>query len=145
MPPSSDKKNRLRIGIDAHALGSGLGGNETYLRCLLLGLRSHPEHDYILYVSHRDAGKIEAMACCIPVIVGRNSALPEVCGEAAHYADVTSEQVLGSAILKLALNELERSGLSESGRKRARAFTLENLAAPTIGAWEKIAAERIGH
>jgi len=49
---------KLRIGIDAHALHSQLGGNETYLRCLLLGLRSHPEHDYILYVSSEDAARL---------------------------------------------------------------------------------------
>ena len=56
--PSSPK--RLRIGIDAHALGSGLGGNETYLRSLLIALRAHPEHDYVLYVSYTGAAEIGA-------------------------------------------------------------------------------------
>ncbi|MCE9587678.1 MAG: glycosyltransferase family 4 protein [Verrucomicrobia bacterium] len=58
MATSSISKKRLRIGIDAHALGSNLGGNETYLRCLLQGLNAHPEHDYVLYVSHSTANRI---------------------------------------------------------------------------------------
>lgn len=58
MATSSTSKKRLRIGIDAHALGSNLGGNETYLRCLLLGLKSHPEHDYVLYLAHPEAERV---------------------------------------------------------------------------------------
>lgn len=58
MATSSTSKKRLRIGIDAHALGSNLGGNETYLRCLLQGLKSHPEHDYVLYLAHPEAWRI---------------------------------------------------------------------------------------
>jgi|GEM_PF-1355425 len=54
----STSNKRLKIGIDAHALGSNLGGNETYLRCLLQGLNAHPEHDYVLYVSHSTANRI---------------------------------------------------------------------------------------
>lgn len=46
----------MRIGIDAHALGSGLGGNETYLRGLLVELCEHPQHDYVLFVSDDFAG-----------------------------------------------------------------------------------------
>ena len=55
MPSDTPRVRKLRIGIDAHALGSNLGGNETYLRCLLLGLRDHPEHDYVLYLCHPEA------------------------------------------------------------------------------------------
>lgn len=55
MPLDTTSVRKLRIGIDAHALGSNLGGNETYLRCLLLGLRDHPEHDYVLYLCHPEA------------------------------------------------------------------------------------------
>lgn len=50
----------LRIGIDAHALGSNLGGNETYLRCLLQGLKAHPEHHYVLYLAHPEAERVAA-------------------------------------------------------------------------------------
>lgn len=44
----------MRVGIDAHAIGTGAGGNETYMRELLYGLRDHvPELDVIAYL-HRD-------------------------------------------------------------------------------------------
>ena len=82
---------------------------------------------------------IEAMACGTPVIVGRNSALPEVCGDAAHYADVSSHEHLGAAILELALNGEERLRLSKLGLAQARSFTLENLTLPTVQSWERIA------
>lgn len=82
---------------------------------------------------------IEAMACGTPVLVGRNSALPEICGEAVKYADVTSAEELGRAIRELALNEEEQKALSSAGIVRARSFSLENLINPTLHAWESIA------
>lgn len=46
----------MRIGIDAHALGSNLGGNETYTRNLIRGLGAvDPEGDYTLLLSSRHA------------------------------------------------------------------------------------------
>jgi len=42
----------VRVGIDAHALGSNLGGNETYTRNLIRGLgKVDPEGDYTLLLS----------------------------------------------------------------------------------------------
>lgn len=41
----------LRIGIDAHTIGSRLGGNETYILDVLAALDAHPEHTYYVYVS----------------------------------------------------------------------------------------------
>lgn len=41
----------MRIAIDAHAIGSGAGGNETYMRELLLALDAHaPELDVVAVV-----------------------------------------------------------------------------------------------
>ena len=40
----------MNIGIDAHQLGSAVGGNETYMRCLLTGLRRiDHEHTYSIW------------------------------------------------------------------------------------------------
>ncbi|HRI87682.1 MAG TPA: glycosyltransferase, partial [Candidatus Hydrogenedentes bacterium] len=40
----------LRIGIDAHAIGTRAGGNETYMRELLFALReTAPESDIVVY------------------------------------------------------------------------------------------------
>jgi glycosyltransferase involved in cell wall biosynthesis len=48
---------RLRIGIDAHAIGSRLGGNETYILDILAALEDHPEHSYYVYVSDSAAAE----------------------------------------------------------------------------------------
>ena len=46
----------MRIGIDAHYLGSQAGGNETYVRNLLLGLRElAPPAQFVVFV-HPDHG-----------------------------------------------------------------------------------------
>jgi glycosyltransferase involved in cell wall biosynthesis len=82
---------------------------------------------------------IEAMACGTPVIVGENSALPEVCGQAARYSEVTDPVRLGRDILALSLDEEERRNLSVEGTHRAGSFTLVRLTLPTLRAWESIA------
>lgn len=56
--------NRLRIGIDAHAVGSRLGGNETYMLDLLRGLSEFPQHDYFIYVT--DAKSRERVRALVP-------------------------------------------------------------------------------
>ncbi len=45
----------LRIGIDAHAIGSRLGGNETYILDVLSALESHREHEYFVYATDAKA------------------------------------------------------------------------------------------
>jgi glycosyltransferase involved in cell wall biosynthesis len=48
--PSTAK--RPRVGIDAHALGSGLGGNETYIRNVIRALVTvDPDGAYTLFLS----------------------------------------------------------------------------------------------
>ena len=42
----------MRIGIDAHVLGSRAGGNETYMRALLKAMHTHaPETDLCAFIS----------------------------------------------------------------------------------------------
>ena len=48
-PPTA---KRPTVGIDAHALGSGLGGNETYIRNVIRALATvDPDGDYTLFLS----------------------------------------------------------------------------------------------
>ncbi|MBN2308393.1 MAG: glycosyltransferase family 4 protein [Candidatus Hydrogenedentes bacterium] len=55
---------RLRLGIDAHAIGTKAGGNETYMRELLAALREHPaaDVDAVAYVSPAVEADPEAVA-----------------------------------------------------------------------------------
>lgn len=53
----------LRIGIDAHAIGSRLGGNETYILDVLASLEEHPQHRYFVYVTD-EAAAAKAREIC---------------------------------------------------------------------------------
>ena len=53
----------LRIGIDAHAIGSRLGGNETYIRGLIEALAGHPRHQYIVFVTDAEAAAVVHRLC----------------------------------------------------------------------------------
>lgn len=53
----------LRIGIDAHAIGSRLGGNETYVLDVLASLENHPNHRYFIYVTD-EAAAVRAREVC---------------------------------------------------------------------------------
>jgi len=46
----------LRVGIDAHAIGTRLGGNESYIMSVIEGLKEHPQHAYFVYVTDDEAG-----------------------------------------------------------------------------------------
>jgi glycosyltransferase involved in cell wall biosynthesis len=53
----------VRIGIDAHALGTGAGGNETFVRQLLHGLAAaDPDLDVVAYVHPEVHGDATAAA-----------------------------------------------------------------------------------
>jgi hypothetical protein len=46
----------MRIAIDAHSIGTGLGGNETYAASLVEALAEIDQRNsYTIYVSKRDA------------------------------------------------------------------------------------------
>jgi len=65
---------------------------------------------------------LEAMAAGTPVVVGDNSSLPEVVGEAGLYSDATDAGDI-SAKIKLLLQDADlRHDLSRRGKKRARSF-----------------------
>jgi hypothetical protein len=60
LPPSH---RPLRIGIDAHAIGSRLGGNETYILDVLASLEAHPEHKYFVYATDAAAADRVRQVC----------------------------------------------------------------------------------
>lgn len=48
----------MKIGIDAHAVGTGLGGNETYISRLLDALgQQESSHEFVAYFASEDAAK----------------------------------------------------------------------------------------
>lgn len=62
----------LKIGIDAHSVGMGAGGNETHYENLLRWIpKLDASNEYVLYFSHLDAGQMQKY-----VTNGRVSAEP---------------------------------------------------------------------
>lgn len=66
LPPPLGYTADMRVGIDAHMLGTQAGGNETFMRNLLRGLRAvAPGLDAIAYV-HPDAPRDPDFTCGWP-------------------------------------------------------------------------------
>lgn len=75
---------------------------------------------------------LEAMACGVPVITSRTTALPEVCSSAALYVDPTDIDDLARAIKLLVGDAAIRQRFSNLGRERAALFTWERAAEQTL-------------
>ena len=58
----------MKVGIDAHVLGTQAGGNETYMHCLLRSLYTHaPDSDILAFVN-RKAARDPAIAFGFPTV-----------------------------------------------------------------------------
>jgi glycosyltransferase involved in cell wall biosynthesis len=64
---------------------------------------------------------LEAMACGVPVVAARTSALPETCGDAARYVDVRDEEGIADAV-EAAIHD---DALRAAGPAHAAQFTWE--------------------
>jgi len=114
---------------------------------------------YIGYVPERNPGKIynlaqlfvypsfyegfglpplEAMACGCPVIVSNAASLPEVCGDAAFYADPQDVNSISGAILQVLLDENLRNSLIQKGFDRASTFSWEKSALGHLKVFEEV-------
>lgn len=65
---------------------------------------------------------LEAMAAGVPVVAGRASSLPEVCGDAAHYCDPRDPDDLARKLRDVLDDEALRADLVRRGRERAASF-----------------------
>ena len=83
---------------------------------------------------------LEAMAGGLPAAVSRNSALPEVAGDAALYFDADNAEEMATRIVEILDRENLRHELREKGRKRAAVFRWEKAAAETLAFYRHIVA-----
>ena len=74
----------------------------------------------------------QAMACGVPVITANLSALPEVAGEGALYADPRSLGELRAALERLLLSPELRAQLGAAGRERAQRYRWEDVARQSL-------------
>ncbi|MCX7973365.1 MAG: glycosyltransferase family 4 protein [Candidatus Aminicenantes bacterium] len=75
---------------------------------------------------------IEAMACGLPVVISKSSALPEVGGDAALYFDPENTTEMIEAIAAVLTNKELALSLAEKGQERVRKFSWENAAQMTL-------------
>ena len=75
---------------------------------------------------------LEAMACGIPVLTSKTSALSEVAGDAAILVDPHSVDEIAYAMERLALDAELRKNCIDKGLQRARLFSWERCAEETL-------------
>lgn len=66
---------------------------------------------------------IEAMAAGTPVLASNVTAVPEVCGAAAHLVDPTDIDAIADGLAAVSVDSPERTALIERGHARAERFT----------------------
>jgi len=75
---------------------------------------------------------LEAMACGIPVIAGNETAIPEICGDAALLVDGQDYTEIADAILKLLNDNNLRHQLIVKGLMHVNNFSWQKNAAETV-------------
>jgi glycosyltransferase involved in cell wall biosynthesis len=81
---------------------------------------------------------LEAMACGLPIITSRSSALPEIAQDAAVYADPNDAEDLAEKIMHVCKDKGLRDKLKSAGESRIRSFSWEKTASETLAFYEDI-------
>ncbi|UCH77343.1 MAG: glycosyltransferase family 4 protein [Candidatus Coatesbacteria bacterium] len=81
---------------------------------------------------------LEAMAVGVPVIASRRGALPETCGEAAHYVEPEVGEL--AEALQFLTEEDERRRLAAAGRSRVAHFSPARMAERTLEVYREAVA-----
>ncbi len=80
---------------------------------------------------------LEAMSCGAPVIVARSSALPEVVGDAAIFANPFDYQDIARALELGCTDEALRERLKQNGVRHARRFSWQSMTEQTLRIYRK--------
>ncbi len=82
---------------------------------------------------------LEAMASGTPLILARNSSLPEVGGEAAFYCDTSAQSIAAAMLALLEAGQMELQERIQCGLQRARRFTWESMASEVLEVYRALA------
>ena len=85
---------------------------------------------------------VEAMAAGLPVAAAKNSAIPEVAGDAAVYFPAEDPEVMAGKIRLLLEDAGLRAELAARGRQRSLSFTWERAAAETLEFYREAGGSR---
>ncbi len=147
-----EKRVEILLRAMRHYLGGGgtgmlmIGGKgpeEGRLRALAAELGIQKQVLFVGYIPRKDVGSYflacdvfvfhstyetfglviaQAMSYGRPVVAARNTAIPEVLGDAGVLVETGDWRALGDAMMKLMRDEALRRRLGESGRARAEAL-----------------------
>ena len=81
---------------------------------------------------------LEAMACGTPVLTSQQSAMAEICGEAAYLVDPTQEEAIAEGLACLLADADQRDYLRRCGLARAQQYSWERTARETAVVYEKV-------
>jgi glycosyltransferase involved in cell wall biosynthesis len=87
---------------------------------------------------------LEAMSCGCPVVASNVTALPEVCGTAALYADPDSVTDIANAMEQVLVDPGLRRRLQDAGRQQAARFRWETSARSLVGHLGLLAGKHLG-
>jgi len=82
---------------------------------------------------------LEAMAAGCPVACGKNSSLPEICGEAAEYFDSNSPESMAAAIERVVTSSSVRNRLIALGLQQIQKFSWDRCATQTAAVYRQLA------
>ncbi|MDF5716699.1 MAG: glycosyltransferase family 1 protein [Rhizonema sp. NSF051] len=85
---------------------------------------------------------LEAMACGLPVITSKVSAMPEVVGDAGVLVDPTDISAIADAVCYLQNNPVAYQELANKGLIRAKSFTWEKTAEQIAEIYEKLLSKK---
>ena len=94
-----------------------------------------------LYTSIRESFGIpllEAMACGTPVITSNTSAMPEIAGEGALFADPFVPESISDLILKLEEDHVLYEQMLKNGLNRVQQFSWSKTAKETLSLYHSI-------
>lgn len=84
---------------------------------------------------------LEAMTHGAPVIASNATAIPEVCGEAAHYFDPLDVHDMAAKIADVLDNEKLRQALISKGRERIKQYSWQRMAEQTLAIYKNALGE----
>jgi len=85
---------------------------------------------------------LEAMACEVPIVVSNVTSIPEVCGDAALYADPRDAISFTVQFNKLVKDELLRQQMIHIGTQQVDKFNWRSTAQDTLDILNSVAQER---
>jgi glycosyltransferase involved in cell wall biosynthesis len=83
---------------------------------------------------------LEAMACGAPVLTSRNTAMAEVCADAAHFVDPYNIEDIANSLEVLLTDDAYRHELSQRALCQAKRYSWKQAAEETIAVYNKVLA-----